>query len=233
MNRGSLTARGLGFVKGPGKGWRLRSRMPRVTWHDARLRGLATGLDRRRWSVPLLVDGVRAELGGELRHVSPPPAWPWLAIGAVFAAASALLLARRPQELLRSASAGLGWIAAGATVLLTSGFAAASTSSESTWIETGNELVIVLVGIAFLVRGSRNTRALAGGALGLVALAVGLTNMPVLLHGVVLSALPGNLARAADVIAISAGAAAMVAGLLVFIDVLEHYEEPPSLERFL
>lgn len=146
MNRGSLTARGLGFVKGPGKGWRLRSRMPRVTWHDARLRGLATGLDRRRWSVPLLVDGVRAELGGELRHVSPPPAWPWLAIGAVFAAASALLLARRPQELLRSASAGLGWIAAGATVLLTSGFAAASTSSESTWIETGNELVIVPVG---------------------------------------------------------------------------------------
>ena len=52
------------------------------------------------------------------------------------------------------------------------------------------------------------------------------TRLPVLSHGIVLSALPDALARAAVVVAISAGAAAAILGLVVFFDVLEHYEEP-------
>ena len=54
-----------------------------------------------------------------------------------------------------------------------------------------------------------------------------------LLHGIVLSALPGDIARAAVVLGISAGAAAVICGLVVFVDVLAHYEEPAATERFL
>ena len=100
-------------------------------------------------------------------------------------------------------------------------------------METGNELVFVLVGVAFVVWGSRDARALAGGMLGLLALAVGMTGLPVLLHGVVLSALPADLVRTAVVVSIAAGSAAAATGLVVFFDVLEHYEEPASLERYL
>jgi hypothetical protein len=127
----------------------------------------------------------------------------------------------------------LGWASALATILVATGFAAAATSSQATWTEAGNELLFALIGIAVLLRGSRNARALAGGGLGLLALAVGLKSLPVLLHGVVLSALPAELARAAVTVAVAAGAAATVVGLVVFFDVLEHYEEPASLERHL
>jgi hypothetical protein len=57
--------------------------------------------------------------------------------------------------------------------------------------------------------------------------------VPVLLHGVVLSALPGLAARWAVVLAISAGAAATIIGLVVFFDILEHNEEPASLRTRL
>jgi hypothetical protein len=231
-SRSSLTVAGLGLARS-GTGWRLLSRQPRWIWHDARVRGLPADVERSRWTVPLLVDGRRAELSGTLTRPPRPPVWPWLAIGAVFAAATVLLVVRREPGRLRIAAAALGWLAATATLLVTCGFAASSTASEGTWVESGNEILFVLVGAGFLVARSADTRALAGGALGLLALAVGLKSLPVLLHGVVLSALPGNVARTAVVLAISAGAAAAVVALVVFFDVLEHYEEPASVERYL
>ena len=79
----------------------------------------------------------------------------------------------------------------------------------------------------------RDAKAIAGGLLGLLALAVGLTKLPVLTHGIVLSALPGQLARLAVVVAISAGAAAAILGVVVFFHLLEHYEEPEALRRYL
>jgi hypothetical protein len=202
-----------------------------LIWHDARVRGLPAGVEHGRWAVPVLVDGSRSELTGRLTRVPRPPAWPWLALGALFAVAAAVLLTLRRPALLRPAATLLGWVSAIATVLIASGFAAAATASEGTWVEAANEVVFALVGVAFLVRGSRDTRALAGGALGLFALAVGLKNLPVLLHGVVLSALPADVARTAVAVAVLAGTAATVIGLVVFFDVLEHYEEPALLER--
>lgn len=233
-SRRSLTAAGVGLVEpGSGAGWQRVSRAQRLVWHDARVRGLPAGVDRGRWAVPVLLDGSRTELAGEIIRVPPPSGWPWLALGAVFAVAGALLLALRRPALLRSSATVLGWASALATILVATGFAAAATSSQATWTEAGNELLFALIGIAVLLRGSRNARALAGGGLGLLALAVGLKSLPVLLHGVVLSALPAELARAAVTVAVAAGAAATVVGLVVFFDVLEHYEEPASLERHL
>lgn len=231
-NRGSLTATGLGLAE-HGSGWQRTSLRARVVWHDARLHSLPAGVERGRWALPLVVDGSRSELSGELERPSRPPAWPWLAIGALFAATSAWLLAHRRPGTLRTATTALGVLAAIATTVVVSSFAATTTASQGRWVETGNELVFVLVGVAFVVWGSRDARALAGGMLGLLALAVGMTGLPVLLHGVVLSALPADLVRTAVVVSIAAGSAAAATGLVVFFDVLEHYEEPTATERYL
>jgi hypothetical protein len=213
--------------------WQLRSRQPSLIWHDARLRGLPSGLASRRWAVPLLVDGQRSNLEGTIQRVAAPSAWPWLVLGSVFAAATGVLLLRRPRRLLRASAAALGGLAAAATLVSAIGFAVASTAATGTWIEGANEAVFALVGAAFLARGSSDAKALAGGLLGLLGLAAGLTKLPVLLHGIVLSALPGEVARLAVVSAIGAGAAAAILGVVVFFDVLEHYEEPDLLERYL
>ena len=203
--------------------WHLRSRRPSVIWHDARVRGLRSS---GRWSLPLVVDGQHTRLEGTIQRVDAPSAWPWLVLGGAFAAATGLLLARRRQRTLRTATAALGSIAAGATLVSAIGFAVAATASEGTWVEGANETAVALVGAAFIVLGSRDAKAFAGGILGLLGVAAGLTKLPVLLHGIVLSALPGELVRLAVVLAIGAGAAAAILGVVVFFDVLEHYEEP-------
>jgi hypothetical protein len=152
-------------------------------WHDARLRGLPRGVERRRWTIPLVLDGQRLRLDGAIWRARAPPLWPGAVVGAVFLALTALLLAPRRKPLLRTATVALGTTAAGATLITAIGFAASSTASQGRWIEAGDEIVFVLVGLAVVVRGSRIARALAGGALGLLGLAVGLTKLPVLLHG--------------------------------------------------
>jgi hypothetical protein len=233
VNESSPTAAGMGLLKGARKttGWVLRSPGRSFIWHDARVRGLPSGVERRRWTVPVVVDGRSARLEGEIWRVRAPSPWPWLALGTVFLAVTAGLLAGGRKPLLRTAAAWLGALTATATVSLEAGFALASTASAGLWIEGANVLVFALVGLAFFVLGSADARGLAGGALGLLGLAVGVSKLPVLLHGVVLSALPDFAARAVVALAIAAGAAATVVGLAVFFDVLEHYEEPGGAIR--
>jgi len=236
VNGSSPTAAGMGLLKGMRKtgrtaGWRLRSSGRSFIWHDARVRGLPSGVERGRWTVPLVVDGRNARVEGEIWRVGAPSPWPWLALGGVFLATAALLLGGGRKPLLRTATVWFGALTAAATVSLEAGFALASTASAGTWIEGANVLAFALVGLAFVLLGSRDARALAAGALGLLGLAVGLSKLPVLLHGVVLSALPDFAARATVALAIAAGAAATAVGLAVFFDVLEHYEEPGGAIR--
>ena len=206
--------------------WRLRSRRPQVIWHDARLRGLTRGVHHGKWSVPLVVDGRRASLEGTIERVDPPSGRGWLAIGLAFAALTGVLLALRSQRALRTACTALGALAGAATLLTAAGFSAGATASEAIWVESANEAAFILVGGVILARGSRDARALAGGFIGFVALVTGLTRLPVLSHGIVLSALPGQLARLAVVLSISSGAAAAILGAVVFVDVMRHYEDP-------
>lgn len=224
VNGASLTASGTGLAKAGAPGWRLRSRDPSVTWHDARIRAVRNG----PWAIPLEVDGMRVQLGGLVNRVGAPSAWPWIGVGVLVAAAAALLVRRA-----RQAAAWLGGVAATATLVAAIGFAAASTANEGIWVEAGNEILLVLVGAAVLLRGSPNTKAIAGGLLGLLALAFGLTKLSVLTHGIVLSALPGQLARLAVAVAISAGAAAAILGAVVLVRLLRDYEEPQALQRYL
>lgn len=229
VNDASLTAAGAGLARRSTASrkprWRLYSRTPSVTWHDARLHRLPPGVDHGRWAIPVLVDGRRSQLAGEIRRVSAPPPWQLLAIGAAFLAGIVWIVARRNPRLLRSATTAFGVLAAGATIGIAVSFAAASTAAEDVWMESGTELALVLLLLGFMLFGSGDTRALAGGLQGLLGLAVGLTDIPVFLHGIVLSAVPADVMRLFVALAIFAGGAAVVVGLFVFLDVLEHYEE--------
>jgi hypothetical protein len=218
VSAASLTAAGLGLLKGssPGTGWRLRSRSLTFVWHDRRLRGLPTAVDRKRWTIPLVVDGRSAQLTGELSRVERPPAWPWIVLGLPFVLVTVLLLLRRRTSWVRAGAVGFGVMSAVGMLATGAGFALDSYASGGKWVAAANELVFVLVGIAFVVRGSREVKAIAGGALGFLGLGVGLSKIPVLLHGVVLSVVPSTIARLVVVLTISAGAAATVLGLVVF-----------------
>jgi hypothetical protein len=188
-------------------------------WHDARVRGLPTGIDRGRWTIPLLVDGGRARLAGELFRVDAPPVWPWLVFGLPFVAVTLLAFLRR--RVLERSAVALGALAGAATLVAAAAFAFASNASEGRWVEAGNEAVFALVGLAVIVRGSRDARVIAAGALGLLALAAAATKVPVFLHGVVLSAFPTTPARAVVALTIWIGAAATALGLVLFAELLE------------
>jgi hypothetical protein len=188
-------------------------------WHDSRVRGLPSGIDRGRWTIPLLVDGRRARLAGQLLRIDAPSLLPWLALGVPFVAVAAFTLVRR-ATLERSAVA-FGVLAGTATLVTAAAFAFASNASEGRWVEAGNEAVFALAGLAVAARGSRDARVIAAGALGLLALAAASTKLPVFLHGVVLSALPATPARAAVALTIWIGAAATALGLVLFAELLE------------
>jgi len=206
--------------------WLTQSHGRTVVWHTASLRGLRPGVERARWSVPILVDGHRATFTGELWRVPAPSLWPWLVLGIPFLAGVLLVFARR-HRWLRSGAVAFGALAAGSAIATTAAFALAGSANSGRWVEGANEFVFALVGVWFLVRGSPNARALAGGGLGLLALLVGLSTIPALLHGVVLSALPATPTRLAVAVALWAGAAATVVGLVVFFEVLDQPESSP------
>ena len=68
-----------------------------------------------------------------------------------------------------------------------------------------------------LAWGPKAAKAAAGGGLGLLALAVGLSKGAIFLHAVVLSALPGTVCRALVLVAVAAGCAAAAAGALYYV----------------
>ncbi len=200
VNAASPTAAAVGLLRhirapaGLAPAWQLESGGRTVIWHDVRVRGLPPDVQRREWAVPLVVDGRRVRLEGETWRVHAPSPWPWVGLAVPLIALAALLLARR-RSLVRPAAAVFGAVAAAGTVATAATFALQGSASQGRWVEGGNELVFALVGLAVLARGSADARSIAGGALGLLALSVGLSKTPVFLHGVVLSAFPGTLTR--------------------------------------
>lgn len=217
VNAVSLTAAGLGLLpKAPKRvGWLPRSSARTFVWHDGRLRALPADVGRARWTIPLVVDGKAGALSGILERVSPPSIWVWSVI-AVAVLLLGAILARPPLRVSRTMMAVAFGVTSVAAMLVASvGFAFDRYASTGKWTEVVIELIFVAVAVAFLVAGSPQVRVVAGGALGLLGLAVGLSLFQVLRSGFVLSALPGTVVRLAVVISISAGAVATVYGLLV------------------
>ena len=170
--------------------WRLSPGERTAVWQDARLRSLPSGVSQQvadparcRWSP-------RSARG---RDSTCPGAFAVAMAGsgrAEFVLAAALLLFRHRSQ-LRVAAVVLGVAAAAGDACDCRRVCAfGANASTGHWIEGGYEIAFVLVGLAVVAVGPADARPIAGGALGLLGLAVGLTKLPVFLHGVVLSAVP-------------------------------------------
>jgi hypothetical protein len=145
-------------------------------------------------------------------------------MGVPFVLASVLLFFRR-RSAVRSGAAVFGVLAAAGLIASGAGFAFDTYASTGKWIELGNELAFVVIGVAVIARGTPDARGIAGGSLGLLGLAAGAFTFPVLLHGVVLSIFPATDARALVALTLWSAAAAAVLGLVVFEDKLNPIRE--------
>lgn len=222
VNASAPTAGGAGLltrVPLHSVGWQRLSKGRSVTWHDNRVRALPRGIERARWKIPLVVDGHPTQLEGELWRVQAPVWWPWLVMGVPFALVALLVFVRR-RSAVRSAAAAFGLVAGAGLIASGAGFAFDMYASGGKWIELGNELAFVVVGVTVIARGSPNARGIAGGSLGLLGLAAGAIKFPVFAHGVVLSILPPDGARALVALTIWSAAMATVLGLFTFEDML-------------
>jgi len=198
-------------VAGVRVAWRIVSARRAIVWHDARLRTLPPGVRHAAWSVPIVVDGHRRQLSGELVRLPAPRYLSWIVLAVLLALPLVALRGRRA----RAGSIGLAVVATAAAVVVTFAFALDRYASPGTWILGADSLVFLAVGLGVLVRGPRGWQGGAACGLGVVALTVGATKSAVFLHPIVLSLLPGNATRLAVVAAIAPGAAAAALGAVV------------------
>jgi hypothetical protein len=222
INRSSPTAAALRLigesdhVDAPTPRWQLEAGQHSVVWHDARTQTLPPGVRAGEWRVPLLVDGSRVTLRGDLRRYPAPLLWPWIAaLLAILAAGLApVLLAHRASA--ESVAIGAALLAAAATIVLLAAFAFDAYASPGTWIEAVDSLVLLAVGVWVLRRGPQRFHVAAAIGMGLVALAVGLLEGAVFFHPIVLAVLPATVIRVAAIVAIGAGIDAFTLGIVSY-----------------
>jgi hypothetical protein len=199
-----------------------------ITWHDSRLRGLPAGVRRAVWTIPLVVDGRRGRLRGELVRFPQPALWPWLLLAAVFAVAVAAASFSRDRRRVASGAIGFGALAALAFVATASAFALDANASPGTWIFGADGLVFVALGLGILIKGPRHLHVGAAIGLGLLALTFAFTKAEVFFHPVVLAVVPGWAARLAVAAAVCSGVAAAALGGISYISPLSQGSGPGS-----
>jgi hypothetical protein len=175
--------------------------------------------------VPLVVDGRRDALRGQLRRFPAPPLWLWVSVLALWVAAGIVPLLARGRSRARPAAMVFGLIAAAAAAVTVVALALDAYASPGTWIEALDVLVFLAVGVAVMWRGPDNLHVAAAIWLGLVSAAVGLLEGAVFLHPIVLAVLPGTVMRVLVVTALGAGISAAVAGATQFGEIAEAVRE--------
>jgi hypothetical protein len=204
--------------------WRLQRGRHSVVWQDARAQGLQPGVRRGLWSVPLIVDGRRTRLEGELWHFAAPSPWPWVGLLVGLLAAGLSVRVRRRRDPAGSAgSAGSAAIifavaAAAASVVMLVAFALDPYASPGTWIEGFDAIAFLGVGVWGLLRAPEHLRVAAAIGIGLVALAVALLETAIYLHPIVLAILPATAIRIVDVVAMGAGLVAAALGCMFYVE---------------
>jgi len=228
VNASSPTATGDKIVSSSRRGWVHLSRTPSIAWHDHRLSpppaskvGVAG-----RFSIPIELNGHRAAIAGTFIRVARPAAWPWPAGAAVLAAG--ILVGLRRRSLRPALTIGLGTAAGLAALAEVTTFAVRDAPTGGiAWLQIGTAIVIGAILGALLVRLSGRSRAHAAGLVGAVAAAVSLSSLPVYWHGVVISALAPDLARAVCELALVCGVAAAA------LSFLPDFDEPARGARAL
>ena len=219
-NERSATAQGLRLVPSGAIAsearravWRVVTRSHSLSWSDTRVWAPASSLGSRdtvRWAVPIVVDGRRVRVAGELTRVPRPAIWPW-AVLTLLLVVLAVIAARRKRRLWPLAT-GLAAAAGLATVANMSGFALGGLPvSADRWVLFTVEVALTLGAIACLTR--VGVRLFAVAALAAFSVLQSLSELGVFRNGVVVSALPATAVRLAAAIGLGAG---IGAGLLVF-----------------
>ncbi|HZP73960.1 MAG TPA: hypothetical protein VFA97_11350 [Gaiellaceae bacterium] len=216
VNTASPTAAATGLLsKGtPARGWRLERGRRVVVWHDGRVQQLRPTEQRARWRVPIVVDGRRSSIVGVVWRVPPPSLWPWLVLALLAPVCAFLLGFRRGQSRLQTLSVWLGFASVACALIAAAGLALSVYASPGTWIAAFDETAFGLACAAVVRWGPPAFRAAAGGGMGLLGLAVGLSRGAVFIHSIVLSVLPGPATRALIALAVGSGLAAAVTAVV-------------------
>jgi hypothetical protein len=219
VNASSPTATGDKIVSSSKRGWIRVSGSRAIVWHDHRLSPPPTSKVgvAGSFSIPIEVNGHKAAIGGTFIRVARPSGWPWPAAAAVLA--GGILVAVRRRSLRPLLTVGLGTIAGLAALAEVTTFAVRDAPTGGVaWLQIGTAVVIGAVLGTLLVRLSGRSRAHAAGVVGAVAAAVSLSSLPVYWHGVVISALAPDLARAVCEIALVFGVGAAALSFLPDFD---------------
>ncbi len=220
-NRRSETAQGLRLVPSAGTStgsgdavWAPLTRAHTFAWADSRSWAPASALHGRavvRWSVPVVVDGRRVAIEGELTHVASPPLWPWLVLAALPLLAAAIAV--RSKRWVWATATGLAALAGLATLADLSGFARGGLAvSADRWLLFAFEVALLVVALGLLAR--PRARLIAIAAIAAFAVLQALSEIAVFRHGVVVSGLPATAVRMAAALALGAG---LGAASLVFL----------------
>ena len=219
VNASSPTATADLLVSSSKHGWVRLSGGRTVVWHDHRLAPPHASRPgpAGRFVVGLDVNGRPAAISGTFYRVSRPAVWPWLL--ATAALGLAILAAVRRRSIRAPLTIGLGAAAGLAALVEVTTFAMRDAPTGGVaWLQFGAAVVVAGVLAGLLVRLRGRARVHAAGVVGAVAAAVSLSSLPVFWHGVVISALPGNAARAVCGFAIAAGIAATALSFLPDFD---------------
>jgi hypothetical protein len=218
VNASSPTAEAVRLVS-RGSGWRRLTDRHELTWHDHRLAPppLTTAGFVGRFSLPATLDGRPTAIAGTFWSVRKPLLAFWIGAGAL--AVAALALAGR---LLRSSRASLAaWVAtvgAAAALAMETAFAVANPLAHERWLQVAAAVVLLAAVVATLAVRSANARRWIALTVGVYASLMGLSAVSTLLHGVVISTLPAPAVRAATLIALVCGCAAVLLAVVADAD---------------
>jgi hypothetical protein len=197
--------------------WRRLAGGDAYLWPERRigsLEPLAARLPpgRARWTIPLVVDGRRVMVSGELLRENPPGAWLWAVVVAAAIALAAVAVARRRPWM----AAWVGTAGAAALVVARLGREAYGRPDLGlgNMVELALTLVVGLPLCYLLARGRRDARAFAGLVAGVLGIYQTLRFAPMLTHGLVFARIPGGIERTA--VAVMAVAAPATLILAVF-----------------
>jgi hypothetical protein len=195
--------------------WKEITVGPSTSWHEDRLHALALAAHPAgnsfagRWLVPVLMNGKRTAITGGLWHAASPSLlwfWPLLLVLACIPA----LLRLGDARLDAVATAGLAALALAAATAARLGRELYGRPTVSTWqlVLAGATCAVAVALMALFVR--REWRAVAAGAIGVLAVYQGLALLGVLRNGFVLAAIPAWAERMSAIVSLAAGAALLV-----------------------
>jgi hypothetical protein len=207
---GSPTAAEAGLVRGAATGtaWARLTDAHRFAWVDRRLLPPTAG--RARWSIPVEAGGRRSAITGMSWRESRPALWPWFLVGIGVLGLGIAGIALRRETWPRTGGVALALLAGVAATASLVGLALADIGSPmSRWFQVGAVAAIVAGGAALALKVAR-AQLVTVGAMAVIAVLEGISQLGVLRHAVVLSALPASAARLAVTVAVSAGLAAAI-----------------------